>query len=102
MADDEECTPHQKRQRALVRELSDHTEEAHKLLRKLDEERNDPDVIRGVLQYIVDGFTRYAGHSDMRGMARNHGVQAICEQLNKLQEDEVFQDAYEVVYKKKG
>ncbi|MCD6402536.1 hypothetical protein J7L36_01635 [bacterium] len=79
--------------------------EAKDLIKVLtdSEKRTESEVIRGILEFIVEGFTEsHCGPSFVNGIARNEGIKKIVKELNNLQEECVFQDEYEVTYKEKS
>jgi len=77
-------------------------ERAVKELQTMYDKRTKPEMIYKTLKSIVDGYaSNHCGPSCVNGIARNKGLEEIIKQLNKLQEEVVFQDKYEVVFVKK-
>ena len=77
--------------------LEDIAKEAQKSIEKI----TTPESIYETLKYIVEANAEARMHSAETGMLRNHAVQEICTQLNRLQDEFVFQDNYKVEYVKK-
>ena len=66
--------------------------------RKADASREEPEMIGHHLAYLVEGFAEHhVGDSSMNGIARNHGVEVIVEQLNKLGESGTFASPFHVL-----
>ena len=60
------------------------------------DQRTNPERIYETLKSIVESCADNAPYNEFRGTERNNGIDLICDQLNRLQDELIFQIPYKV------